>query len=62
MSNQETINFTVDFTLSDPDGREGTIPEPEELAQVICDVLQNTYWQGCEGVLGISVKLGDQEN
>jgi hypothetical protein len=59
MSNQETINFTANFTLSDPDGREGTIPQTQELANVIAETLSNTFWAD---VLYVSVSLGDQEN
>lgn len=39
MSNQETINFRIDLTLSDPDEQEDTIPSPSELADMLASYL-----------------------
>ena len=52
MSNQETINFKIDLTLSDPDEQEDTIPSPPELADLLA-----SYLSAYTDVLYISVKI-----
>lgn len=52
MSNQETINFKIDLTLSDPDEQENTIPSSSELADILA-----SYLSAYTDVLNICVQI-----